>query len=209
MYRPLGRVNDRVPVISDGYKNPPLPGERYHPGIDCLFARILSDPHDERGTRNYYMPYGAQVVASAPGQVVEVSYPERGTRVYVRHDAGELDGLHTVYEHFTEVYVAIGQDVQAGEALGAPGYDLKNGEPGSQNPYHLHFEIRESGPHGGYLNPFPFWKRWVTYPFDDATSDLVATVSSVADAFGGHLVTGDVPTLMLIGGMVLLVSEGS
>ena len=77
--------------------------------------------------------YGAPVVAAASGRVVLVSYLDwgLGLHVIIEHP----DGSRTVYAHLSESYVAMGQYVSQGEAIGAIGCS------GYCTGPHLHFEV--------------------------------------------------------------------
>lgn len=58
-----------------------------------------------------------------------------GKRVYLQHEAG----YETVYVHFAEIHVRVGQRVAAGQTLGL------EGSTGLSNGPHVHFEIRRYG----------------------------------------------------------------
>ena len=81
--------------------------------------------------------YGAPVAAAAPGQVVFAASDGYGYGSYVviRHD----NGYETLYGHLSAIYVALGQYVSQGEAIGAIGCT------GYCTGPHLHFEVRIGG----------------------------------------------------------------
>ncbi len=81
--------------------------------------------------------YGAPVVAAASGQVILVAYQGwgLGNHVTIEHD----DGSRTVYAHLSDIYVAQGQYVAQGEAIGAIGCT------GYCTGPHLHFELWIAG----------------------------------------------------------------
>lgn len=86
--------------------------------------------------RDYAAATGTPIYASGSGTVVTVSYNvARGNYVVVNHG----NGLSTLYQHCSAVYVSAGQTVSAGQniaAVGSTGY--------STGP-HLHFEVWVSG----------------------------------------------------------------
>jgi len=219
MFRPVARVGERVPVVTDGYKNPPLPGERFHPGIDIIFRRHASDPKDDgRGTQNFYLPVGAEIVACYEGTVTRITSPERGYRIYLQHGSGDLDGYTTVYEHLTgDPYVRVGDTVQSGQTLGMVGWDLARGSPGRANPMHCHWEVIKPGGmvdawrEWRFDNPQNWWNRFAYFPprgggpigdlGDGAADTLAALVSRIGE--------GDIETLMFLGGTALLLGASS
>lgn len=92
-------------------------------------------------------PLGTPVLAAGAGKVVWAGYgvyrggndptDPYGLAVTLRHDFGYQDqALYTVYGHLSQVDVAVGQHVEAGEPLGLVG------ETGRVTGPHLHFEVR-------------------------------------------------------------------
>ena len=96
--------------------------------------------------RDYAAGTGSAIYASASGTVTTVSYNvARGNYVVINHG----NGLSTLYQHCSAIYVSAGQSVSAGQniaAVGTTGY--------STGP-HLHFEVRINGKH---VNPVPYIK---------------------------------------------------
>ncbi|MDD7401661.1 MAG: peptidoglycan DD-metalloendopeptidase family protein [Eubacteriales bacterium] len=80
--------------------------------------------------------YGAPAVAAAPGTVIYASWMEYGGNT-VQIDIG--GGIMTMYCHLNEIYVSVGQTVNAGDVVGAIG------STGLANGPHLHFEIQVGG----------------------------------------------------------------
>lgn len=80
--------------------------------------------------------YGAPAVAAAPGTVIYASWMEYGGNT-VQIDIG--GGIMTMYCHLNEIYVTVGQTVNAGDVVGAVG------ATGLANGPHLHFEIQVGG----------------------------------------------------------------
>jgi murein DD-endopeptidase MepM/ murein hydrolase activator NlpD len=100
------------------YFGAPRGGGTYHSGLD-----IGADS-------------GTPIAAAAGGQVVLASSGYGyGNYVIVRHD----NGYETLYAHLTEIYVAQGQWVAQGEAVGTVG------STGWATGPHLHFEVRVGG----------------------------------------------------------------
>ena len=107
------------PITS--YFGEPRGGGFYHDAIDI----------------DGYGRYGAPVVAAASGTVVVSSWLDWGLgyHVIIRH----ADGSETVYAHFSNIYVSVGQVVSQGETIGAIGCT------GYCTGSHLHFEIHIGG----------------------------------------------------------------
>lgn len=79
-------------------------------------------------------PIGTQVVASAPGTVVRAERAGTyGNLVTVRH----ANGYETRYAHLSAIGVKAGQQVEAGQTVGAVGSTGNSAIP------HLHFEVRK------------------------------------------------------------------
>jgi len=100
-----------------GERMDPLSGEEArHPGIDIS------------------APKGTEVFASADGVVIEAGRHESGYGNEIVIDHGR--GVSTKYGHLSAVYVVEGQEVKAGEVIGAVGMTGKTTGP------HLHYEVR-------------------------------------------------------------------
>lgn len=81
-------------------------------------------------------PSGTTVTASAAGTVIMAQwYGGYGNYVLIDHGGGYSTG----YGHLSAIYVANGQTVQRGQAIGAVG------STGQSTGPHLHFEIRIAG----------------------------------------------------------------
>ena len=96
-------------------------GTYFHSGVDY---GICSQEH----------PY--DIYAAASGRVIFVGLTE------LRGNATVIDngwGVYTIYAHQEEVYVTVGQDVQAGQTIG------KIGATGHVTGPHLHFEMWVNG----------------------------------------------------------------
>lgn len=98
--------------------NPMGPGFETHPGIDIG------------------APQGTTISAAAGGRVIFAGwYGGYGNAIIVDH-GGETS---TLYGHCSQIFVAVGQDVQRGQAIGAVGMTGRATGP------HLHFEVRING----------------------------------------------------------------
>jgi murein DD-endopeptidase MepM/ murein hydrolase activator NlpD len=92
--------------------------------------------------------YGTPVIAAAPGTVIWTGYglfsqkksnkkDPYGKAVVIRHDFGyQGKNLYSVYAHLSEIDVAEGQWLEAGQKLGLVG------NTGFTTGPHLHFEVR-------------------------------------------------------------------
>lgn len=90
----------------------------FHPGIDIA------------------VDVGTTVAAAAAGRVIIAGWVS-GYGNYIAIDHG--NGLSTGYGHLSTFYVTVGQDVQAGQAIGA------SGNTGRSTGPHLIFEVRRGG----------------------------------------------------------------
>jgi murein DD-endopeptidase MepM/ murein hydrolase activator NlpD len=88
--------------------------------------------------------YGATIVSAASGTVVLTSWDSwgYGYHVIIQHD----DGSRTLYAHLSDIWVAQGQYVGQGEAIGALG------STGYSTGPHLHFELHI----GGAVDPLAY-----------------------------------------------------
>ena len=67
---------------------------------------------------DYAAPIGTNVMAAASGTVVEAgSNGAYGNQVVIEHE----DGYYTTYSHLSEIDVTVGQEVTAGDTIGAVG----------------------------------------------------------------------------------------
>jgi len=87
-------------------------------------------------------PIGTPVRAVAKGRVDYTSedFEAYGQMVIVNHG----DGYYTLYAHLSQIAVAVGAEVAAGQVIG------QSGDTGSLKGPVLHFEVRKGG---GSLNP--------------------------------------------------------
>lgn len=83
------------------------------------------------------MPVGTVVKAVAKGRVDYTSddYASYGEIVIVNHG----DSYYTLYAHLSEISVAVGQELSAGQTIG------RSGDTGSLKGAILHFEVRRGG----------------------------------------------------------------
>jgi LysM repeat protein len=123
---------------------------------DTTFLRLIHDPicdyshpacgeiTSEFGWRKYRYHYGIDinletgdlVLAAFEGTIRVARYsPSYGYYVIIRH----LNGLETLYAHLSQLIVAAGEYVQAGDAVGL------GGNTGHSRGSHLHFEVRFLG----------------------------------------------------------------
>lgn len=107
-----------------GYRNSPTAGaSTYHQGIDIAASE------------------GSSIWAAASGTVTTASYSSAmGNYVVISHG----NGLSTVYEHCSALYVSAGDYVSQGSTIAAVG------STGISTGAHLHFGVMENG---SYVNP--------------------------------------------------------
>lgn len=95
---------------------------------------------------DFAAPTGTRVGALMQGTVVSAGWAGAyGKQIKIRH----ADGTESWYNHLSKIAVAVGEQVQAGEQIGAVG------TTGNSTGPHLHLEIRPGG--GGPVNPL----RWL------------------------------------------------
>ena len=115
-------------VSSDyGPRNAPIAGaSTFHKGIDFAAA------------------YGTDIYAAYDGEVAAASYSgAMGNFIMIDHG----DGLYTVYEHCSALYVQKGDKVVMGQTIAAVG------STGISTGNHLHFGVRRNGE---YTSPWPY-----------------------------------------------------
>ena len=88
---------------------------------------------------------GLEVYAAAEGTVVTVSYTQTGYGYHIIVNHG--NGIQTLYAHCSELYVEVGQLVEAGELIAL------TGSTGNSTGNHLHFEFRINGE---YVDPLEY-----------------------------------------------------
>jgi len=99
-----------------------------------------------------------QIIAIAPGQVVEVGINPReyGQYVLIRNET-DADGVfYTFYAHLAKVYVLPDQEVFQGSIIGLEGGGPDDPIPGNSTGRHLHFEIRERASARSHADPY-YW----------------------------------------------------
>jgi murein DD-endopeptidase MepM/ murein hydrolase activator NlpD len=78
------------------------------------------------------VPTGTTTVAAAAGRVIVAGYEgDCGNMVAIDHGGG----LSTIYCHFSQIFVGVGQEVQRGQAIGAAG------ATGDATGPHVHFQV--------------------------------------------------------------------
>ncbi len=120
--------------ITSGYGSRPQFGD-FHTGIDVV--------------KKYYQI--DNIIAFTRGKVIAVrtgcheKTPSEGYGNYIKlqHNGG----YETLYCHLKDVYVTVGQIVEAGQKIASMG------QTGWSTGYHLHFEVRINGQH---VNPAPY-----------------------------------------------------
>ncbi|MFN2449909.1 MAG: murein hydrolase activator EnvC [Candidatus Baltobacteraceae bacterium] len=102
-----------------GYRRSPFGGGmEFHQGLDIA------------------APMGTTVTAAAAGTIISAGwYGGYGNYILIDHGSGMATG----YGHLSQIFVAAGQQVQKGQAIGAVG------STGMSTGPHLHFEVRLSG----------------------------------------------------------------
>lgn len=119
-FRPTGRPVDKGWMSSGfGWRSDPMTGKRtFHYGID--FASSA----------------GSEVVAVAPGVIVESGYRKgSGNVVRIKHG----NGYETVYAHNKKNLAAVGDTVEKGQRVALVG------STGRSTGSHVHFEVRQNG----------------------------------------------------------------
>jgi murein DD-endopeptidase MepM/ murein hydrolase activator NlpD len=114
---------DGVKTSDYGTRIDPITGEeRLHAGVDIAAAG------------------GTPIVAAAGGTVIQAGWNGGyGNFTCLGHGTYEGQGLSTCYAHQSEILVAAGQTVQAGDVIG------RVGSTGNSTGDHLHFEVRLDG----------------------------------------------------------------
>jgi murein DD-endopeptidase MepM/ murein hydrolase activator NlpD len=82
-------------------------------------------------------PYGSQIVAAQSGTVTWAGWRNNGGGYVIQIDHG--NGLQTVYNHLSGIWVSPGQYVGAGQGIGAVGMT------GLATGPHVHFEVIVNG----------------------------------------------------------------
>jgi septal ring factor EnvC (AmiA/AmiB activator) len=121
-------VNGRVARQFGTQTNPRFGTSTFNSGIDIAAS------------------FGTPIVAVAKGRVEYVSWLEGYGKCAIINQGG---GYYTLYAHASEILVAVGKDVAAGDVIG------RVGDTGSTIGTALHFEIRRGK---DALNPLE-WLR--------------------------------------------------
>lgn len=89
--------------------------------------------------------YGADIVASDGGEIILAQEDDSGYGKHIIID--HRNGYQTQYAHCSELYVSVGDKVNAGQKIGAVG------STGNSTGPHLHFEIIKDGTK---VDPLPY-----------------------------------------------------
>ena len=161
----------------------PLPGSR----VTSRFSLARADPTGSgvikpHGGCDFAYAGGAtkDVLAAADGEVVFTGFEANGAGNYVKVKHLNASGKHlctTVYMHLDKIYVAEGQKLPAGQAVG------KEGNTGHGTGAHLHFECRL--PNNTKIDPEPLIRGSLdvarqTNPDNSAVESSVETRTSDA-----------------------------
>jgi murein DD-endopeptidase MepM/ murein hydrolase activator NlpD len=171
--RPIAAKEINWPLADYRYGGVFLP-EVVHTGIDIPAAT------------------GTTVLAAGSGRVTWAGYglyrgefdttDPYGLAVAIKHDFGfQGETLYTVYGHLSRIDVMLGQQVQAGEAIGL------TGETGNVTGPHLHFEVR-MGRNNYFVSRNP--ELWLAPP--QGWGILVARIT---DSLGDPLDSTDVKVI--------------
>lgn len=144
----LRRPFDGTPVITQvfGNQNSMEPSGYTYPdgsvGYVWKAGAVAGHPHN--GV-DYALACGTPLLASADGTVAFAGWDTTGfgNRVSVDHGGG----VQTLLGHMSEIDVAVGQKVMAGQRLGL------SGTSGNSTGCHLHWSVQQNGV---YVSPAPF-----------------------------------------------------
>lgn len=125
------------------------------------------------------------VYASADGTVEQVRNDTAGYGKHVR--LRHTDGSLTLYAHFSEHLVKVGDKVRAGDKIGV------TGNTGFSSGPHLHFEFRPAGEsanngYAGAVDPLPY----LTMPNNEAAIEKEKAIQFVKDEGIMSVTTGDI-----------------
>ena len=136
---------------------PPPSSELIHPLLGGVITQnFYQNPQDyavfnlpgHGGTDLGGKPLGTPVLSAADGRVVNAGWDPEGYGSWVKVDAMGY-GAEIMYCHLSEVDVATGQFLQAGNQVG------KLGATGNATGVHLHIEVRLTRVDGSYLAGTP------------------------------------------------------
>ncbi len=186
------RITQHFGVNPQNYAQFGLPG---HEGVDIM------------------APMNAKIFAVAPGRVraVETDPGKHPYGIHVRLD--HRDGYQTIYAHFLEARVQVGQEVKAGDLIGLA--DNTGNSFGS----HLHISLKKEGAQvgnwpPGFIDPTPFllplmgWQR-PAGPYTDgwAYTDAIIISGDLAQVSAGGINLRRDPTVN--GALIDLVPAGT
>ncbi len=138
-------------IVRTGNMTWPYPGDYnvYSP-FGMRFHPVHKEWREHKGV-DLGGQYGNPIVAAASGTVIIVSTPVPGQNKggdnygnYLVIDHG--NGLSTAYAHCKDIYVSVGESVEAGQKIASCG------STGISTGAHLHFEVRENGTQVNPLN---------------------------------------------------------
>ncbi|MDN3646932.1 M23 family metallopeptidase [Pontixanthobacter aestiaquae] len=146
----LGLSMARMAALERGLQGIPQVAPANPESISSGFG-YRRDPFTRRGAMHsgldFKGPRGAPIYSAAQGTVSYVGWKSGyGKTVEVSHG----NGLMTRYAHMSRFAAAVGQDVAAGDVIGAIGNTGRSTGP------HLHFEVRING---RAVNPRPFLEK--------------------------------------------------
>jgi hypothetical protein len=171
--------------ISEGhflFQRPILPPGNTSVDVSYRFASTANGTRDPHRGVEFLNKFGTPVYAAGEGRVVfagsddaPVYSPWRnfyGNLVVIEH----TDDLYTLYAHLSEVTVRQGQQVSAGEQIGAVG------QTGVAIGSHLHFEVRRGDvqDYSSPQNP----ELWLVPNRDEAGHPLGALQLSIVHSTG-------------------------
>lgn len=163
------------PVITSpfGPRKCAVPGaSRMHQGIDIATpGRIIG-----------------KILAAADGIVTRCGPGAGwGNVIFISHrDANDNVVATTVYGHWTEAYVKVGQRVSAGQ------YIAKEGSTGHSGGPHLHFELHK-GNFRNAVDPMPYLNGKIKVNIDGSNITTEYTNSTGAMTYGEAMATGGCP----------------
>ncbi|MFF0343099.1 peptidoglycan DD-metalloendopeptidase family protein [Kribbella sp. NPDC004875] len=161
----------------------PLPDGTYE--IGTPFGQSGSEWSSGTHTgQDFPAPIGTPVRAVTSG-TVRIEHPAWAGNL-VRIDHG--NGLETLYAHLSRVDVTDGQQVQAGQQIGAVGSE------GNSTGPHLHFEVRLGG---DPVNPMPFLATGSASTGWGGYSNGMIPASKLCAIGGGHRLRCDAATAYL------------
>ncbi|HEY5625677.1 MAG TPA: peptidoglycan DD-metalloendopeptidase family protein, partial [Dehalococcoidia bacterium] len=120
-----------APVASVGFIWP------YYNSLTTYFGEASGGSYHKGIDIDGFGNWGAPIASAASGTVVLAAWDDWGYGYHVIVDHG--NGFRTVYAHLSEIWVAQGQWVNQGDAIGSLG------STGYSTGPHLHFEVRTGG----------------------------------------------------------------